>query len=76
MTTIYMRSEAKHQIVKLSDGSRGIVDTKMVSDGTRYQFWFMDHRHLNFWWNRPITDGQTIRVASIDGPESFQIALS
>ncbi|GAX07438.1 MAG TPA: hypothetical protein DDW71_04460 [Lactobacillus sp.] len=75
MTTIYMRPTKKDETVKLSDGSQAVVDVIKAPDGPCYQFRFNEHAHANFWCQQPVKDGQVIKVASINGPEKFQIQL-
>lgn len=75
MTTIYMHPTVKHEVVKLSDGSKATVDVTKTPEGQRYQFLFVGHHHPNFWLDQPLKDGEQINVSSIDGPERYQIAL-
>ncbi|HAT54913.1 MAG TPA: hypothetical protein DCW31_06700 [Lactobacillus sp.] len=74
MTTIYVAPGVKQQSVELSDGSRGEVQTK--TQGTnqiRYSFDFNYHLHPSFWIDRPLKDGMTVNVQTLDGPEQFKI---
>lgn len=49
MTTIYVNPDKKHdQIVKLSDGSYGVMKAKKEMAGIAYQFNFTSHQHPGF----------------------------
>ena len=76
MTTIYVAPNVKQQSVELSDGSRGEVEAETEGAGqTRYSFDFKYHLHPSFWVDRPLKNGMTVNVQTLDGPEKFQIEL-
>lgn len=74
MTTIYVDPDKKKkQIVKLSDGSYGVMKAKKEKAGFAYQFNFTNHLHPGFLIDHAPVNGDVEKVDSIDGPQSFKI---
>jgi hypothetical protein len=76
MTTIYVDpSKKKEQVVQLSDGSQGLMYAKKQKGGTAYEFKFTAHLHPSFLITHVPVDGDVENVDTIDGKQSFKIAL-
>ncbi|MCP9333783.1 hypothetical protein [Lentilactobacillus hilgardii] len=75
MTTIYVNPDKKQdQIVKLSDGSYGVMKAKKEKAGIAYQFNFTGHQHPGFVITHAPVNGDVENIDSIDGKQSFKIA--
>ncbi len=73
MTKIYLKKNEPKQVVKLSDGDLGIMKTIANGKVKKYQFHFENHDHASFFASGKITNGEKVRVESIDGPEEYQL---
>ncbi|WP_235807061.1 hypothetical protein [Lentilactobacillus farraginis] len=74
LTTIYVDPKKKHdQIVKLSDGSYGVMKPKKEKAGIAYQFNFTNHMHPGFIMKHKPVNGDVENVHSIDGKQTFKI---
>lgn len=77
MTTIYVDpSKKKEQIVKLSDGSRGVMKAKKEKGGIAYEFDFYSHLHPSFIIPHAPVNGGIEKVDSIDGQQQFKFQLN
>ncbi|MFD1124282.1 hypothetical protein ACFQ22_02740 [Lentilactobacillus raoultii] len=75
MTTIYIDPKKKtDQIVKLSDGSFGVMKPEKQKAGMAYRFNFTSHQHPGFIMTHTPVNGDVENVDSIDGKQSFKIA--
>ena len=74
MTTIYIENKKKkEQIVKLSDGTYGVMTAMKEKGGLAYKFSFTAHLHPNFLMTHAPIDGDVENVHSIDGEQRFKI---
>ncbi|MEE8825673.1 hypothetical protein [Lentilactobacillus sunkii] len=74
MTTIYVDpSKKKEQIVKLSDGTFGLMKAEKQKSGIGYEFDFTSHMHPSFEMQHAPVNGDEETVHSIDGEQQFKI---
>lgn len=74
MTTIYVDpTKKKEQIVKLSDGTFGLMKAEKKKSGIGYEFEFTSHMHPSFEVPNASVNGDGETVHSIDGEQKFKI---